>query len=54
MKHVIEGTYWCAGNDIYIDAYDDDGYTIVYLNDFIKHNVKEESKVTIVINVEEN
>lgn len=49
MKYVIKGVYWCAGNDIYIDAHDDDGYTIVCLNDFIKHNVKEESKVTVTI-----
>lgn len=53
MRYIIEGTCWRAGNDIYIDAHDDDGYTIVCLNEFIKHNVKEESKVTIIIDVKE-
>ena len=53
-RYVIEGKYWKAGDDIFIDTQNDDsGYTVVCLNDLIKDNIKEETNVTIIINVED-
>ena len=53
MRYVIEGMYWSAGDNIYINTQnDEDGYTVVCLNELIKDHIKENSKVTIVINVE--
>ena len=55
MRFVIEGMYWRAGDNIYIDTQDDDdGYTVVCLNELIKNNIDENSKVTIVIDVKKN
>ena len=52
MRYVIEGMYWSAGDDIYIDTQnDDDGWTVVCLNEFIKDHLKENTNVTIVIDV---
>lgn len=52
-RYVIDGTYWSAGDKIYIDTQnDDDGYTVVCLNDLIKDRIKENSKATIVIDIE--
>ena len=52
-RYVIEGMYWKAGDSIYIDTQNDnEGYTVVCLNDLIKNNIMENSKVTIVIDVE--
>lgn len=52
-RYAIEGTYWRAGDNIYIDTQNDDmGYTVVCLNDLIKDHIKEESKVTIIIDVD--
>lgn len=54
-KYVIEGIYWSAGDNIYIDTQnDDDGYTVVCLNELIKDHIEENSNVKIVINVESN
>lgn len=54
-RYVIEGMYWKAGDSIYIDTQNDnEGYTVVCLNDLIKDNIKENSKVTIVIDVKSN
>lgn len=53
-KYVIEGMYWSAGDNIYIDTQDDDdGCTVVCLNELIKDHIKQNAKVTIVINVRE-
>jgi hypothetical protein len=53
MRYVIEGMYWYAGDDIFIDTQNDnDGYTAVCLNDLIKDHIKENSNVKIVIDVE--
>ena len=52
-KYIINGMYWNAGDDIYIDIQnDDDSYTVVCLNEFIKEHIKENSKVAIIIDVE--
>lgn len=54
MRYVIDGMYWRADNDIYIDTQNDEcGYTVVCLNDFIKDHIKENTNVTIVIDVKE-
>ena len=54
MRYVIDGMYWKAGDDFFIDTQnDDDGYTVVCLNDFIKDHIEENSNVTIVIDVKE-
>lgn len=54
MKYVIDGIYWSAGDDIFIDTQNDDsGYTVVCLNDLMKDHIKENSRVTVVINVED-
>lgn len=54
MRYVIDGMYWSAGDNIYIDTQnDEDGYTVICLNELIKDHIKENSKVTIVIDVEE-
>jgi hypothetical protein len=53
MRYAIEGMYWSAGDNIYIDTQNDDmGLTVVCLNELIKDHIKENSKVTIVIDVE--
>lgn len=51
-RYAIEGTYWHAGDNIYIETQNDDaGITEVCLNDLIKDHIKENSKVTIVVDV---
>jgi hypothetical protein len=53
-RYVIEGIYWKAGDNIYIDVQNDEcGCTSVCLNDLIKNNIAENTNVTIVIDVEE-
>lgn len=53
MRYAIEGMYWSAGDNIYIETQNDDmGITEVCLNELIKDHIKENSKVTIVIDVE--
>ena len=52
-RYVIQGMYWRAGDNIYIDTQnDDDGWVVVCLNDLIKDNIEENTNVTIVIDVE--
>ena len=54
-KYIINGMYWNAGDDIYIDRpNNDDTFTVICLNEFIKTHIKENSNVTIIIDVEEN
>lgn len=54
MRYVIDGMYWYAGDNIYIDTHNDEcGWTVVCLNELIKDHIKENSKVTIVIDVEQ-
>lgn len=51
-RYVIEGMYWRAGDNIYIETQnDEDGITEVCLNELIKDHIKENSKVKIVIDV---
>lgn len=55
MRFVIRGVCWNAGNDIFIDAQNENGeWTIVCLNDLMKYCIKENSRVNIVIDVEDN
>ena len=54
MRYVIEGMYWSADNNIYIDTQDECGYTVVCLNELIKDHIKENSNVKIVIDVEKS
>ena len=51
--YVIEGMYWFAGDSIYIDTKNDDGYTVVCLNDFIKREIEENSIIKITIDIED-
>lgn len=52
-RYVIEGMYWKVENNIYIDTQNDYmGKTTVCLNELIKDHIKENSKITIVIDVE--
>lgn len=52
-KYVIEGMYWCAGDNVYIDTHNDEnGWTAVCLNELIKDHIKENSNVKIIIDVE--
>ena len=54
-RYVIDGMYWNAGDDIFIDTKnDDEGYTVVCLNELIKDHIKENSRVTITIDVKNN
>lgn len=53
MRYVVEGTYWYAGDSIYVETQNDEcDITEVCLNDLIKDHIKENSKVTIVIDAE--
>ena len=51
-RFVIEGKFWYAGDNIYIET-EEKGInglpTEVCLNEFIKDNIAEESEITIVI-----
>ena len=53
-KYVIKGMYWKAGDDIFIDTKNDDRWSVTNLADFIRHNIEENTKVTITIEVHEN
>ena len=53
-KYIIDGMYWSSGDNIYIDTRDIKGWTVVCLNDLIKNYIKENSKITITIDVEED
>ena len=58
--NVIVNGEWIASYDNEEKAWDvaigyqndDSGYTVVCVNDLIKDNIKEETNVTIIINVE--
>lgn len=54
-KYAIEGLVWWAGDNVYIET-EKRGMnglpTEVCLNDLIKDHIKENSKITIVIDVE--
>lgn len=55
MKCVIEGMYWNAGDDIFIDIQNEYGgkWKTICLNDLMKNSIKENSMVSIVIDVED-
>lgn len=55
MYYVVKGMYWNAGDELFVDTKDENGeWKVVCLNDLIKNNIKPNSNVSIVINVEEN
>jgi hypothetical protein len=51
-RFVVEGKFWYAGDKIFIET-EEKGMnglpTEVYLNEFIKDNIAEESEITIII-----
>lgn len=54
-RYVIEGLVWWAGDNVYIETEErgPNGLpTEVCLNDLIKDHIKENSKITIVIDFE--
>ena len=55
MKYIIKGMYWNAGDDIFIDIQNEDGgkWKTICLNDLMKNGIKENSNVSIVIDVED-
>ena len=43
-KYIIQGRFWSAGDDIYIESKNDQGkWNEINLNSFIKENIKQES-----------
>lgn len=55
MKYIIKGMYWNAGNDIFIDTQNEnEEWVVICLNDLMKNHIKENSRVSIVIDVEDN
>lgn len=53
-RYVIDGRFWCAGDNVYIETEEKDMNglpTEVCLNDFLKEHIKEETEITIVIDV---
>lgn len=53
-RFAIEGQFWSAGDINYIDIKNDDGsYTVVSLNDFMRNNIEQEAKLSIIIDVKE-
>lgn len=54
MYYVVKGMYWNAGDELFVDTKDENGeWKVVCLNDLIKNNIKPNSNVSIVINVED-
>lgn len=54
MKCTIKGIYWNAGDDIFIDVQNEYGeWKIICLNDLMKNCIKENSRVSIAIDVED-
>lgn len=53
-RYVIDGRFWYAGDNVYIET-EERGInglpTEVCLNDFLKEHIKEETEITIVIDV---
>lgn len=56
-RYVVEGLFWYAGDNMYIET-EEKGTnglpTEVCLNDLMKDNIAENTKITIVIDVKEN
>lgn len=55
-RYVIEGQFWYAGDNVYVESKERgiNGLPIeVCLNDFLKEHIKEETKISIVINTED-
>ena len=55
-EFVLEGKFWYAGDRLFIEVKDElakEVYDEVCLNDLMKKHIKEESKVTITINIED-
>ena len=53
-RYVIDGRFWYAGDNVFIET-ETRGMnglpTEVCLNDFLKEHIKEETEITIVIDV---
>lgn len=55
-RYVIEGQFWYAGDNVYVESKEreENGLPIeLCLNDFLKKYIKEETKISIVINTED-
>ena len=55
-QYILDGIFWCAGDNIYIEKEKDRNadevrFEEICLNDYIKKNIKENSKVVITIDV---
>lgn len=53
MSFAIDGVFWSAGDNVYIDVKGAEGYTVVCLNELMKRNIKENSKVTVTIDIKD-
>lgn len=51
---IIKGIFWTAGDEIYVEYWNNQGWENISLNELLKRNVKENSNVTITVEVEEN
>lgn len=53
-KYIIQGRFWSAGDDIYIESKNDQGkWNEINLNSFIKENIEQESNICITIDVKD-
>ena len=53
-KYKLKGNFWYAGDNVFIETAELNEIglpTEVCLNDFLKENIKENTKITVVINV---
>lgn len=53
-KLTIKGIFWTAGDEIYVERWNGQGWENISLNELLKRNVEENSNVTITIEVKEN
>lgn len=52
-QFVVEGVFWSAGDNVYIDVKGDEVYNCVCLNELMKRNIKENSKITVTIDIKD-
>ena len=53
-KYIIQGRFWSASDDIYIQSKNDQGkWNEINLNSFIKENIEQESNICITIDVKD-
>lgn len=56
-RYVIDGRFWYAGDNVFIETEAigmNELPTEICLNDFLKEHIKEETEITIVIDVKGN